>query len=124
MVSLLVVDDELGTLRSVYRVLKMKNYDVSAAHSVQEALETVEMLQGSVDKLDIVVTDIQMPEGTGMDLLKSLKDSHPDLPVVIITGFGSPEIEEEFREAGCSDFIHKPFRAEELIESINNVLDL
>ncbi len=122
MISLLVVDDELGTLRSVYRVLKMKNYDVSAAYSVSEALETVKMLQDSEDALDVIVTDIQMPEGTGMDLLKSIKEDYPDLPVVIITGFGNPEIEEEFRQAGCSDFINKPFRAEELIESINNIV--
>ncbi len=122
MISLLVVDDELGTLRSVYRVLKMKNYDVSAAYSVQEALETVNMLQDSEDALDIIVTDIQMPEGTGMDLLKNIKENYPDLPVVIITGFGSPEIEEEFRKAGCSDFINKPFRAEELIDSINSIV--
>lgn len=121
MKKLLVVDDELGTLRAMYRVLKIQGYEVSAANSVMEGLETIEMLKNTSEELELVVADIQMPDQNGMDLLLKVKELYPNLPVIIITAYGTEEVEKTFREAGCNDFIHKPFSIEALIGSIKKL---
>lgn len=121
MKRILVVDDELGTMRALYRVLKSEGFEISASLSAEEAIATINMLNNTSDEIDLVVTDIQMPGKTGMDLLLRIKELYPLLPVIIITGYGTPQLERVFRETGCIDFLYKPFSPQELVESIKKV---
>ncbi len=123
MKKILVVDDELCTMRALYRILKLEGFEISASSSVDEGIATIEMLNNTCDQLDLIIADIQMPGKTGMDLLLKVKEFYPGLPVIIITGYGSPQIERIFRETGCVDFIYKPFSPEELITSIKKVFN-
>ncbi len=108
-VRLLVVDDD-DLIRSLLtNALTEQGYGVATTGSPQEALD---MLQR--ESFDMVFADLCMPGVTGMDLLSRIRASKPELPVVLITGFGDAALARQAMSAGASDFITKPFRAQDL----------
>ncbi len=109
--KVLVVDDDPVVGKSFDRVLSAKGYAVITASSGQEALDKL-----ATENYDVVFTDIKMPGMSGLDMAEQLKQRRPWLPVVIVTGYGSPGNEARAEAAGVSGFLRKPL-SPEMIEN-------
>ena len=109
--KILVVDDDPVVGKSFDRVLSGKGYAVITASSGQEALDKLE-----AEAYDMVFTDIKMPGMSGLEMTERVKAKHPWMPVVIVTGYGSPDYQTRAEAAGVSSFLHKPL-SPEMIES-------
>ena len=105
--KVLVVDDDPVVAKSFDRVLAGKGYAVITASSGQEALNKLE-----TEDYDVVFTDIKMPGMSGLEMAEQVKASRPWLPVVIVTGYGSPDNEARAEAAGVSGFLRKPLSPE------------
>ncbi len=110
--QVLVIDDDAVVGRSFDRVLSGKGYEVSTALSGEEALQTIENTE-----FDVVFTDIKMPGMDGLEVAKRIKAKCPWTPVVVITGYGTPDNEARASVLGVSGFVRKPLTPE-IIESI------
>ncbi len=114
---ILVVDDDLAVGRSINRVLSELGYRVREAMSGSEALEELERQQ-----YDVVFTDLRMPGMDGLEMTARVKRSHPELPVVVITGYGTEASEDRARELGVSGFLHKPLTPAMIVENAARAL--
>jgi DNA-binding NtrC family response regulator len=117
--QLLVVDDEPNMLRLLKTILMDKTgYEVTTTNN---PLEVSKLLQGK--PYDLVVTDLKMPLVDGMDLIEIIKKIDPQLPIIIITAYGTLETAEEAVQKGAYDFITKPFRKETILITIKRALE-
>ncbi len=107
--KVLVVDDDPVVAKSFDRVFSGKGYAVITAASGQEALTKLE-----TEDYDVVFTDIKMPGMSGLEMAEQVKARRPWLPVVIVTGYGSPDNEARAEAAGVSGFLRKPVSPEML----------
>jgi DNA-binding NtrC family response regulator len=107
--NILIIDDEKSLLDLLSVVFKKEGYGVRTALSAAKAFEALDR-----EDIDLVVTDIKMPETDGMDVLKRVRESRPDVPVVMITAYGSVQQAVEALKAGALDYVVKPFDVEEL----------
>lgn len=115
--KVLVVDDDPVVGRSFDRVLAGKGYAVITASSGQEALDKLE-----AEDYDVVYTDIKMPGMSGLEMAERVKARRPWLPVVIVTGYGSPDNEARAEAAGVSGFLRKPLSPEMIEGSAEKAL--
>ena len=115
---ILVVDDEPALRRFAVRVLAEAGYTVLEARDGAEALEQV---KASGDRLDAVVSDIVMPRLNGVELMQMLALTHPQLPVVLMSGYGVAQLTEQGIAAPCA-ILPKPFPAERLIGEVRRCL--
>jgi two-component system, NtrC family, response regulator PilR len=109
MISILVVDDEQGMRDFLKIMLKKEGYQVQTAGNGDMALSILQ--EGS---FDLVISDIRMPGMSGLDLLGSIKELYPDLPMIMITAFASPDDAVIAMKNGAFDYISKPFNIEEI----------
>jgi len=103
----LVVDDDPVVAKSFDRVLSGKGYAVITARDGPEALEKL-----AREDYDAVFTDMRMPGMDGLEVAARIKATRPWLPVVIVTGYGSPASEARAKEIGVAGFLHKPLSPE------------
>jgi len=113
--KILVVDDE-ESIREFFEImLKREGYTVFTAQNGREGLQFLKKAtQDPSQAVDLVISDIQMPEMSGMDLLSSAKEFDPELIFVMITAFGSTETAVEAMKRGAYDYILKPFKLDEI----------
>lgn len=114
---ILAVDDEESIREFLEIMLKKEGYDVTTAKDGAEAIDTLKK-----KSFDMVISDLQMPNVTGMELLKHVKDNYPDLVFMIITAFGTTESAVEAMKLGAYDYITKPFKIDEVRIVIGNAL--
>jgi len=114
---ILVVDDESNYLTVMETLLGDAGYEVLTAPSAIEALK----IAGAAD-LDLVLTDMKMPKMTGIELLDKLQQQQPDLPVIIMTAFGTVEKAVSAMKKGAFDYILKPFKNDEILVTIAKAL--
>ena len=107
--TILLVDDEPRIRRIVAMALGDRGYDVLTAPSAEEARTIMER-----ERVDAVVTDLQLPGRSGLELLSDLRRTRRDLPVILITAFGTVESAVEALKAGAYDYVLKPFGVDEL----------
>ena len=115
--KVLVVDDDPVVGKSFDRVLSGKGYAVITASSAQEALNKLD-----AEDYDVVFTDIKMPGMSGLEMAERVKERRPWLPVVIVTGYGSPDNEARAEAAGVSGFLRKPLSPEMIEGSAQKAL--
>jgi two-component system nitrogen regulation response regulator NtrX len=113
----LVVDDDSVVGHSINRVLTGEGYQVREAMSGSEALAAL-----GIQPYDMVFADIRMPGMDGLDMASQIKKSHPEMPVVVITGHGTEANEKQARDLGVAGFLHKPLSPAEIIENAERVL--
>ena len=118
MAKILVVDDERGMREFLNIMLQKEGYGVTSAGSGKEALEYI-----SQKTFDIVITDIRMPDITGIDIIKTVKESTPETIVIMITAYASTETAVEAMKQGAYDYITKPFKIEEIKLIVRNALE-
>jgi DNA-binding NtrC family response regulator len=114
----LVVDDEPTVRRFARRVLIEDGFEVIEAANGAEALDLV---HGSTDRPAVVVSDIVMPKLNGVQLLQRLSITHPDLPVILMSGYAGPELAERGIQAPCS-VLAKPFKPEALVAEVRRCI--
>jgi DNA-binding NtrC family response regulator len=114
----LVVDDDRGMCELLHDRLERRGFDVVWRTSPSEALDLV-----TAGALDAVVTDIQMGELDGLDLCARIAANRPDVPVIVITAFGSLETAIGAIRSGAHDFVPKPFEIEELVLRLSRAIE-
>ncbi len=114
----LVVDDEQSMRDFLEIFFKREGYAVETAPDVATALVAVE-----ADEFDVVITDIQMPDRTGLDLLRELRRHAPDVIVIMITAFASTETAIAAMKEGAYDYITKPFKVDEIRIIVEKALE-
>jgi two-component system NtrC family response regulator len=119
METLLVVDDEKNYLLVLKELLIDEGYEVLTAQSGANALAIL-----NETELDLVLTDMKMPGMSGLELLEKLKQKDPQLPVVMMTAFGTVEKAVEAMKKGAFDYISKPFDNEILKKTIATALNM
>lgn len=115
----LVVDDDIDMGHELERVLVRRGYDVVVRQSADEAFKVV-----LEDQVDAVVTDLNMRGMTGIELCDRVVQNRRDVPVIVVTGFGSMETAVLTLRAGAFDFLTKPFNADQLALSLERALRL
>ncbi|GAO03254.1 blue-light-activated protein [Anaeromyxobacter sp. PSR-1] len=109
----LVADDERGVRETTARLLRRLGYDALPAASLAEALE----VQGR-GALDLALVDLAMPAGDGPETLRALRRAQPELPAVLMTGYGLDARVREALQGGFRGILHKPFSVEELAAEV------
>jgi len=114
----LVVDDEAIVVNSIRKILTRKGYAIEEAFTCKDALAQV-----FTHDFDLVLLDMKMSDGNGLEVLQRIKAKRPDLRVVIVTGYASVDTAVEAIKKGASDYMPKPFTPEELYTMTSRVLD-
>jgi len=115
--TILIVDDEDIVLASCRKVLEADGFEVMLASSAEEALVVME------SRLPIaLLMDIKMPERDGIYLMGQIREKWREIPVIVMTGYPTPETIAEAARMGAATLISKPFTPDELVEKIHRVL--
>lgn len=116
---ILIIDDEASIRESLSGILADEGFQTLSAEDGQQGLSLLEE-----EQVDLVLLDIWMPGLDGLEVLKKIKESQADLPVIMISGHGTIETAVQATKMGAYDFIEKPPSYDKIILSINNALDL
>ncbi len=114
---ILVVDDEESIREFLEIMLKKENYEVTTA---EDGLRAKEIL--AKKSFDMVISDMQMPNVTGIELLKFVRENYPDIVFMMITAFGTTETAVDAMKMGAYDYVTKPFKIDEVRLNIANAL--
>jgi two-component system, NtrC family, response regulator AtoC len=107
--KILVVDDDPASLASLSEAMFLEGYDVSRAGSGEEALRL-----DKAAEFDVVITDLRMPGVDGLQVVRTIKNLHPETVLIVMTGFASMETVVDAISAGAYDYISKPFKLEQM----------
>jgi PAS domain S-box-containing protein len=118
--TILFIDDEKSIANMVGKILKRLGYEVVTKTNPVEA---VELIQAKPDHFDLVITDMTMPQMSGVKLSAKLKDMRSDIPVIICTGHSSLIDEEKAKQLGIDAYVMKPIVKREIAKTIRKVLD-
>ena len=113
----LVVDDDGVVLSSCDRVLAPQGFTVRLVPSARAALAALEQ-----EVPDLLIVDVKMPEMDGLGLLRRIRERHPALPTVMMSGYAVPEMIQQGLALGADDFLSKPFTPDELLASVHKAL--
>jgi len=114
--SILVVDDDLNLRQTLVMILRNAGYEVFFAENAQKCLLLLQTRE-----YHLMVLDHKMPDMNGMTLLSVIRRTYPDLPVVFLTGNGSPELEKEAWEKGVKGYLIKPADPEKILALVGSV---
>jgi DNA-binding NtrC family response regulator len=115
---LLLVEDDAIFLRPLQRTLEVAGYDVTTVPSAEAALET--LLR---EDIDLVLSDKRLPSIDGVELVRRLRADHADLPVVVMTAYGTIESAVEAVRLGADDYLVKPFEVDELLAVVRRAIE-
>ena len=116
--KILVVDDDQASVEAAIEVLEREGYALFAASGGRKALEIL-----AAENIDVVITDEKMPDLSGIDLLKHIKDNYPYTQVIILTGYGSIDSAVEATRAGADGYLEKPIQINILRQTAKNALE-
>jgi two-component system response regulator PilR (NtrC family) len=117
-IRILVVDDELSMREFLSILLEREGYDVAVAGSADEALSVMESAL-----FDLVLSDVNMPGLSGIELLARIKEKSPETAVLMLTAFSTSEQAVEAMKLGAYDYVCKPFKNEEIKQLVKNALE-
>jgi DNA-binding NtrC family response regulator len=114
---ILVVDDEADIRESLETLLDMEGYQVELAHNATEGLRKIE-----TGSYDIILLDLMMPDRSGMEVLREVRERDCDTPIFMITAYGSVEVAVNALKAGANDYFSKPWDNEKLLIEIERMI--
>jgi len=115
--KILVVDDDTIVIKSCRRILEAEGFEVTTVPSADEALEKIKAYD-----FDLVVMDVKMPKHDGIFLMREFKKNWPDIPIIVMSGYPTPETIADVLRLGAIQFIPKPFKPDEFMRSIKEVV--
>jgi DNA-binding NtrC family response regulator len=115
--KILVVDDDAIVIKSCRRILEAEGFEVSTVPGADKALEAMK-----TSDFDLLLVDVKMPKHDGMYLMREIKKNWPEIPTIIMSGYPTPETIAEVLRLGATLFIPKPFRPDELMKSVRQIL--
>lgn len=115
--SILVVDDSEETVELIRRNLESAGYSIYTASNVQTAIRSLE-----AHAFDLVITDLKMPDGSGLEIVRHASENYKNLGILVITGFPSIQGAVESMRIGAEEYLVKPFTDKELFDSVDRVL--
>jgi CheY-like chemotaxis protein len=118
MAKILVIDDEQGIRELLDTLLRRKGYDVILAESGPKGLELFRR-----ERPDVIVLDLKMPEMDGLTVLRQIHSLDPKKPVIILTGAGTAEAEQQVRALGVTEYVEKEFSLHLLGDSLKRLLN-
>jgi len=118
-VKILLIDDEESIRENIQELLEIKDYEVQSAKHATDALNKLISFNP-----DLIVTDLMLPDFSGIELIEQIRriDGFSEIPAIVITGNHKPEILRSSMTSGADDYLSKPFKANELYESITSQL--
>jgi len=116
--SILVVDDDPNLRYSLSIILQRAGYLVT---TVGQACKAIDSLQAG--NFDLVIMDIKMPDIDGLALLPKILTVYPQLPILILTAFPTPETVQEAKQSGARAFLEKPIDPDSLLENVHALLE-
>ena len=118
MARILLVDDEESIVTTLSTLLRAQGYSTASALGGEAAKDLIMSQQ-----FDLMISDIRMSPVDGMELLKLAHDHCPTMPVIMLTAYGQVETAIEALQLGAFDYVKKPFKAEELIDTVKRALE-
>jgi DNA-binding NtrC family response regulator len=116
--KVLVVDDEAGIVEELVSFLKDEGYEVRSALDGKEGLKIL-----SVFDPEVIVTDLKLPDMSGLEILKKAKSDHPKTRVIVSTGYVDQTLIDKAEELGRDVFVQKPFDLEAIKYEIDRLLE-
>ena len=116
--TILVVDDQDSIRHFVSKTLEEDGFTVLSTGSVRETRQVLEH-----DMPDLMLLDLKLPDGTGIELLREIKRLQPEVPIILMTAFGEVETAVEAMSAGAFWFVKKPFQNDELLALVGRALE-
>lgn len=118
--AVLVVDDSSTMRMIVIKSLRQAGYEKLEVIEASSAKEALQKIAGG--GIELVLSDVNMPEITGIELVKVVKAKLPDLPIIMVTTESSPEMKQQMLAAGAKGIITKPFPPEEMAKVLGPIL--
>ena len=115
---LLVVDDDPGLSEVIELLLEREGYAVHRTGTVKRGVELA-----ATGEFELVITDLKLPDATGLDAIAAIRSDRPELPIIMITSYSSMESAIAALRAGAADYIIKPFNNDEFLHAIRRALD-
>ncbi len=117
---ILVVDDEATICITIKRMLEKEGYNVTTCNS---SLEAATIFRKQPESFDLVITDLTMPEMTGLELAREIESFQDDLPIILMSGFDHNVNKKRAADVGIRDYLTKPFTQRELAVMVRKVLE-
>ena len=115
--KILVVDDDAIVIKSCRRILETEGFEVTAVPGADEALEKIKS-----SEFDLLLMDVKMPKHDGIFLMREIKKNWSDIPIIVMSGYPTPETIADVLKLGATQFIPKPFRPDELVKTVRQVI--
>jgi CheY-like chemotaxis protein len=117
---ILVADDEVGIRTLVCAILEQDGLETVA---VEDGIRVLELLEAGTGDIRLAVIDLSMPGPEGTEVFTEIRRLRPDLPVLLMSGFGKQAVLERFSAAGLFAYLQKPFEPERLLATVHEALD-
>ncbi|MFI5176346.1 MAG: response regulator [Terriglobia bacterium] len=118
-IKILVIDDEPSVVDAVKLILNDNGYDTIVALTGRDGIEA-----GKRTRFDVTITDLRLPDMSGIDVLKWMRTNDPSSRVILITSHSTPEVVKKAMNGGAIKVLPKPFSPEELIELVTQALSV
>jgi len=115
--SILLVDDDEQLCTSIGRMFERFGYKVTTAHDGREALDVL-----SDDNIDLVISDLRMPNVDGIELMEEIKRKKIDVPIIFLTAYGEIESYMDLMNMGAFEYLNKPLDVKEILRTARKVL--
>ncbi|MFV8371445.1 sigma-54-dependent transcriptional regulator [Flavobacterium sp. LB2P74] len=119
MAKILLIEDDVAFCKLLEKFLIKKSYDVTTAFSGAEAKSKIKS-----NKFDLIITDLRLPDSDGIVLMSEIKLTHPNIPVILMTGYSDVSTAVKAIKNGAADYISKPFNPEEVLLVIAGALKI
>ncbi|MFC5283258.1 response regulator [Pedobacter alpinus] len=116
--NILIIDDEIGICLIMSKFLTKNGYKTTTAESGAAAFEHLKN-----QKFDLVLSDFRLEDTDGREILRKIKSDYPEVIVIMVSGFGDPNLANELIRMGAYDFINKPIYPNVILETVKNALD-
>ncbi len=113
--TVMIVEDDAATRRLYRFLLANSGYNVVEAEDGVMAMERL-----NAHTCHLIITDMNMPRMGGMELVRAVRQLYPDMYIIMVTAFGTPDTEKQAYRAGVNEYLTKPFDFEELEERVRN----
>ena len=115
MLKILLVEDDLNTRLGLFEILKDEGYEVEVAEDGAEAVEKMAF------EIDLVLSDLRLPDISGLQLHEKVKELRPEVISIIMTDYSTPELHQQAKDAGIFHWITKPLNIDHLLSIIREV---